>query len=39
MDKVKDLLPGTETWFEVSNPVPGAHPGPGVIGFTGISRL
>ena len=37
MDKVKDLLPGMETWFDVFNPVLEVHLGPGVIGFVSVS--
>lgn len=37
-DEIWDLLPGSDTWVEVINPVLGAHIGPGVIGFACISR-
>lgn len=35
---VKDLLPDGEIWLEQITPVIGAHIGPGVVGFSGISR-
>jgi DegV family protein with EDD domain len=38
MEEVKDLLPDGEIWLEQINPVLGAHIGPGVVGFVGISR-
>jgi DegV family protein with EDD domain len=38
MEVVKDLLPDGEIWLEQINPVLGAHIGPGVVGFAGISR-
>jgi DegV family protein with EDD domain len=38
MEEVKDLLPEGEIWLEQINPVLGAHIGPGVVGFAGISR-
>jgi DegV family protein with EDD domain len=38
MEEVKDLLPDGEIWLEQINPVLGAHIGPGVVGFAGISR-
>lgn len=37
-DKVQDLLPDTETWLEMINPVLGTHIGPGVVGFAAITR-
>jgi len=37
-DEVRDLLPNTETWIEVVNPVLGAHLGPGVVGFACVSQ-
>jgi fatty acid-binding protein DegV len=37
-DEIRDLLPDTDTWVEVINPVLGAHIGPGVIGFACVSR-
>ena len=36
-DEVRDLLPDGEIYFEVINPVLGAHIGPGVVGFVGVS--
>jgi DegV family protein with EDD domain len=36
-DEVRDLLPDDEIYFEVINPVLGAHIGPGVVGFVGVS--
>jgi DegV family protein with EDD domain len=35
---VEDLLPPGEIWMEEINPVLGAHIGPGVLGFAGVSR-
>ncbi len=35
---VKDLLPDTEVWFGVINPVLGSHIGTGVVGFAGVSK-
>jgi DegV family protein with EDD domain len=35
---IRELLPNTETWFEVINPVLGAHIGPGVVGFACVSK-
>lgn len=35
--QIKDLLPAGEIWTEEINPVLGAHIGPGVLGFAGIS--
>jgi DegV family protein with EDD domain len=37
-DEIQDLLPDTDTWVEVINPVLGAHIGPGVIGFACVTR-
>jgi len=37
-EEVRDLLPDGETWLEVINPVLGAHIGPGVVGFAGVSK-
>lgn len=37
-DDVRDLLPNTEIWLEMINPVLGAHIGPGVVGFAAVSR-
>ena len=37
-NEVRDLLPNVETWIEVINPVLGAHIGPGVVGFAGVSK-
>lgn len=34
---IEDLLPTGEIWMEEINPVLGAHIGPGVVGFAGIS--
>lgn len=34
---IEDLLPTGEIWVEEINPVLGAHLGPGVVGFAGIS--
>jgi len=36
--ELKSLLPNTEIWFEVINPVLGAHIGPGVVGFACVSK-
>jgi DegV family protein with EDD domain len=36
-EEVRDLLPDDEIYFEVINPVLGAHIGPGVVGFVGVS--
>jgi len=36
--ELKNLLPNTEIWFEVINPVLGAHIGPGVVGFACVSK-
>lgn len=35
---VKDLLPDTDVWFGVINPVLGSHIGTGVVGFAAISK-
>jgi len=35
---VRDLLPNGETWIETINPALGAHLGPGVVGFAGVSK-
>jgi DegV family protein with EDD domain len=37
-DEVRGLLPSGATWFEVINPVLGAHIGPGVVGFACVSK-
>lgn len=37
LDFIGDLLPRGEIWMEEINPVLGAHIGPGVLGFAGIS--
>lgn len=37
-EEVRSLLPDTETWLEMINPVLGAHIGPGVVGFAAVSR-
>ena len=37
LHQLEDLLPTGEIWMEEINPVLGAHIGPGVIGFAGIS--
>lgn len=37
-EEVRSLLPTTETWIELINPVLGAHIGPGVVGFASVSR-
>jgi DegV family protein with EDD domain len=37
-DEIQDLLPSSDTWVEMINPVLGAHIGPGVIGFACVSR-
>ena len=36
-DEVRELLPDDKSYFEVINPVLGAHIGPGVVGFAGVS--
>jgi len=36
--ELKNLLPNTEIWFEVINPVLGAHIGPGVVGFACVTK-
>jgi DegV family protein with EDD domain len=36
---IRELLPSSETWFEVINPVLGAHIGPGVVGFACVSKV
>jgi len=38
LNEIRDLLPDTETWVEVLNPVLGAHLGPGVFGFACVSK-
>jgi DegV family protein with EDD domain len=38
LEQVRPLLPPGEVWVEEINPVLGAHLGPGVIGFAGISK-
>ena len=38
MAEIRDILPGTETWVEIINPVLGAHLGPGVFGFACVSK-
>ena len=37
MEHIDDLLPRGEIWLEEINPVLGAHIGPGVLGFAGIT--
>lgn len=37
MRHIEDLLPTGKLWMEEINPVLGAHIGPGVLGFAGIS--
>jgi len=37
-NELRNLLPDTDIWFEVINPVLGAHIGPGVVGFACVSR-
>lgn len=37
-DEIRDLLPDSNTWVEVINPVLGAHIGPGVVGFACVTR-
>jgi DegV family protein with EDD domain len=37
LERVRPLLPAGDIWLEEINPVIGAHIGPGVIGFAGIS--
>jgi len=37
-DDIRDLLPDSDTWVEIINPVLGAHIGPGVIGFACVTR-
>ncbi|MHB9032213.1 MAG: DegV family protein [Anaerolineae bacterium] len=37
-EQVRDLLPAGGTWFEVINPVLGAHIGPGAVGFACVSK-
>lgn len=36
--RVEKLLPNKEIWFELINPVLGAHIGPGVVGFACVSQ-
>ncbi|MHB8135632.1 MAG: DegV family protein [Anaerolineaceae bacterium] len=36
--EISHLLPNSETWLEVINPVLGAHIGPGVVGFACITK-
>lgn len=38
MDEVKQYFPKTEIYTETINPVIGAHIGPGVVGFAGVTR-
>ena len=38
MAEIRDILPDTETWVEIINPVLGAHLGPGVFGFACVSK-
>lgn len=38
MQEVRPLLPDGDIWLEQINPVLGAHIGPGVVGFAGISK-
>jgi DegV family protein with EDD domain len=35
---VSDLIPNQETWFEIINPVLGAHLGTGVVGFSCVTK-
>lgn len=37
-DEVRQLIPSGETWFEMINPVLGAHIGPGVVGFACVTE-
>lgn len=37
-EAVRHLLPDSEVWLEVINPVLGAHIGPGVVGFACVSK-
>jgi fatty acid-binding protein DegV len=37
LQDVEDQMPTGEIWMEEINPVLGAHIGPGVVGFAGIS--
>jgi fatty acid kinase fatty acid binding subunit len=37
-NEVQDLLPGSDTWIEVINPVLGTHIGPGVVGFACVTK-
>jgi DegV family protein with EDD domain len=37
LERVDDLFPRGDIWIEEINPVIGAHIGPGVVGFAGIS--
>jgi len=36
--EISNLLPNSDTWLEVINPVLGAHIGPGVVGFACITK-
>jgi DegV family protein with EDD domain len=38
LSEIREMLPDTETWVEIINPVLGAHLGPGVFGFAGVSK-
>lgn len=38
MAEIHEMLPDSETWVEVLNPVLGAHLGPGVFGFACVSK-
>jgi DegV family protein with EDD domain len=38
MAEIRESLPDTDTWIEIINPVLGAHLGPGVFGFAGVSK-
>lgn len=38
MAEIRESLPETDTWIEIINPVLGAHLGPGVFGFAGVSK-
>ena len=38
MAEIREMLPDTETWVEIINPVLGAHLGPGVFGFACVSK-
>lgn len=38
LDEVRQLLPNSEIWIEVINPVLGAHIGPGTVGFACVTK-